>query len=102
MTLYLKHRCSTAPATAKGVILKLYDRTIPNNAAITAWSNATLSTITTSTNAYYQYTTIANTLATLGLTAGTLVQFELTRNGASASDTLVGDWLLYELIVEFS
>lgn len=91
----LVYRAATAPATAKAVIANFYYRTISINAAIGAWSSATaLSTINIPTNAYYQYFTQTITLASLGITAGTTIQFELTRNGASVSDTLVGDYYL--------
>ena len=42
------------------------------------------------------------TLASLAITAGNLVQFEITRNGAAGGDDLVGDWNLLELGVGFS
>jgi hypothetical protein len=96
-------KAATAPAAARQVILRLYERDIPDNAAISAWSAATtLTAIDIPTNANFQYDTQTITFASLGLTAGRIHQFELTRYGASASDTLVGDWRLLELKVSFS
>lgn len=96
-------RPSTAPTASKGVVLRLYSRKIPLNAAIGSWSAATaLTTITIPTNAYYQSTTFSLSLSTLGITSGNLYQFELTRYGASSSDTLVGDWYLLQNQISFS
>jgi hypothetical protein len=53
-------------------------------------------------NPYFQYDSQTIALSSLNITAGNLVQFELTRYGASGSDTLSGDWVLLELEVEFS
>jgi hypothetical protein len=99
-----KGRAQTAPGTAKQVILRLYTRQIPDNAAISAWSAATQLTAIDIpiTNAYFQYDTQTISLATLGLTANRETQFELTRHGANASDTLVGDYALLSLTVEFT
>jgi len=103
LTLGIKARAQTAPGTAQTVIMRLYNRQIPNNAAITAWSAALqLTTLSVPANAFYQYYSQAITLATLGITAGRTVQFELTRQGSNASDTLVGDFDLFELSVGMS
>jgi len=103
LTIQFRGRAETAPGVAKGVILKLYWREMPDNAAVSAWSGGTtLTTIDIPTNANYQYDTQTLTFAGLGLTAGRVTQFELTRNGASGSDSLVGDWDLLEVKVTFS
>lgn len=96
-------RAETAPGASKQVRPKIYKRGIPDNAAVEAWSAGTLMTpIDIPTNANFQYDSQTITLATLGLTAGRVTQFELTRLGADASDTLVGDWDLHLLKVSFS
>jgi len=96
-------RAQTAPGVAKQVILKLYSRDIPDNAAVAAWSAGTaLTAIDIPTNTNYQYDTQTLTLAGLGLTAGRLTQFELVRVGSDGSDTLVGDWNLEELKISFT
>lgn len=98
-----KGRAQTAPGGAVNAIMRLYNRQIPDNAAVTAWSAAlTLTTLAVPTNTNFQYYTQTISLATLGITANRLVQFELTRNGASGSDTLTGDFDLLQVIVEFT
>ena len=103
LTLYFKSRAQTTPGGSVNVVPQLYRRTIPDNSAVGAWSAATvLTSIAFTTNQNFQYDSQTLTLAGLSLTAGTYVQFELTRNGASGSDTLSGDWDLVELVVEFT
>lgn len=99
----LKGRAQTAPPTSKGVVMRLYNRQIPDNAAITSWSAATtMTTLSIPTNARYQYYSQLIPVSTLGITAGRLVQFELTRRGADANDNLAGDFNLLSLIIEFT
>ena len=103
MNFSFKHRASTAPTTARNVVLRLYRRNIPNNAAVGAWSAAvSLATLSIPVNTNYQYTSAAVSLATLGLTPGTLYLIEIVRYGGSGTDTLVGDWLLFETGVWFT
>lgn len=103
LQLSITHKCSTAPASVKSVILRLYDRTIPIGSAIPAWGAATqLNAVSIPTNTFYQTFIQTLTLASLGITAGSIVQLELTRHGANANDTLVGDWHLLNLTVSFS
>ena len=86
-----------APGTASSVILRLYSRQIPNNAAIGTWSAATaIGTVSIPTNRFYQLASFTVPLATLGLTAGNYYEFELTR---SSADTLSGAFNLSELII---
>jgi hypothetical protein len=103
IVLAFRARAQTAPTATKQVILRLYTREIPDNAAVTAWSAATQLTAIDIpiTNAYFQYDTQTIALSTLGLTAGRVTQFELTRYGGAAADTLVGDWDLLEVKVDF-
>lgn len=103
ITIRLKSRAATAPGSSQSVALNLYYRTIPDNAAVAAWSSAYgLSNIAIPTNNYYQYDEQTIPLTTLGLNDGDLIRFELTRNAGSGSDTLSGDWWLIELGVAFS
>jgi hypothetical protein len=95
-------RGQVAPGTAQTVRRVLYRRTIPDNAAVTAWSSGFLmDTIGIPTNTNFQYDQQEINLSTLGLTAGNLVQFEFTRLGSDAGDTLTGDWALLQIQVEF-
>jgi hypothetical protein len=103
ITFSFKGRAQTAPGSAQNVILRLYNRQIPDNAAVTAWSAALqLTTIAIPTNTNFQYDSQTISLATLGITANRVVQFELTRQGNNASDTLVGDYNLLEVQMGFS
>ncbi len=99
----VKGRAKTAPATAKQVVLKVYSRGIPDNAAVEAWSAGyTLTAIDIPANEYYQYDSQTIALATLGLTAGRRYQLELTRTPAAEADTLDATWYMDSLEVSFS
>lgn len=103
ITFTFKGRPQTTPGSSVGVVLQLYTRSIPNNAAVTTWSSAyTLTTLSVPTNTYFQYYSQTIPLSSLGLTAGNTVQFELIRYGAAAADTLVGNWNLLELQLVYS
>ena len=96
-------RAATAPGSAKAVRPKIYKRDIPDNSSVGTWSAGTLMTaIDIPTNANFQYDTQTISLATLGLTADRVTQFEITRLGTDASDTLSGDWNLLLLKVSFT
>lgn len=101
--LSFKSRAETAPGAARTVGLKLYERGIPDDAAVDAWSAGTVLTdIDIPTNENFQADSQTLTLAALGLTAGQTHQFELTRINPTGGTELVGDWALLELIVEFT
>lgn len=102
LTIDFKSKARTAPGVAKTVNTVLYLRNIPDNAAVGAWSaGLSLTPIDIPTNVFFQYDKQTIPLATLGITVGTLVQFELTRKDAANGTKLVGDWHLCELSVEF-
>lgn len=96
----MRTRAATAPASTLNAVMNFYRRVLPNNAAMGTWSTAVA--INTPVMANTQYTLFEQvfTLASLNLTANTTALIELVRNGASASDTLVGDLLLSELQLE--
>lgn len=101
LKFYFKSRAETTPGGAVAVVPRLYHRDLNDNAAIDTWSaGSDFTSLSFPTNENWQYDDQTVTLATLGLTAGELVQFELTRNTGSGSDTLTGDWTLAEMIVE--
>lgn len=103
ITFNFKTRAQTAPGSTQAIVFTYYTRTISDNAAITAWSSAVnFTALSIPTNANFQYDTQTISLATLGLTAGNLVQFEITRRGTQAGDTLTGDADLAELVLVFS
>jgi hypothetical protein len=96
-------RAASAPGGASQVRPVLYTRTLGDNVAVGAWDSGTdLTLIDIPTNANYQYDSQTISLASLSLVAGNLIQFELTRDPADASDDLVGDWELILLKISFS
>jgi hypothetical protein len=102
MKLTFKSRAQTAPGGPVQAVPRLYRRIIPDDAAVGAWSaGLDLTPIDIPANTNFQYDDQTLTLASLGLAPGDLVQFEVTRNPASGSDTLVGDWDVVEIGVEF-
>lgn len=104
VTFRIKGRPATAPAASASVQHKLYFRSIPNNAAVGAWSSATLmNVITIPTNVYYQYATQTYAISALGLSVNGLYQLELTRSTTVSSGTqLAYNWLLSEFTIEFT
>lgn len=104
LKLSIKSRAETGPGAAKAVVPKIYNRGIPDNAAVEAWSAGTNLTAVDLpiTTEFFQYDTQTITLSSLGITVGELTQFEITRVGTDGSDTLTGDWALLEIIVEFT
>ena len=103
ITFTIMARAATAPGSAVGAVLRLYNRQLTVNGAIGSWSAAyTLTTASIPTNANFQTYTVTVSLATLGITTGTTQQFQLTRYGAAAGDTLVGDLDLLSLLVTFT
>ncbi len=96
-------RAETAPGIANTVGLDIYNRGIPDNAAVQAWSAATqLTDIDIPTNEFFQEDTQTVTLATLGVTAGETTQFELTRVAPTGGTDLTGDWAMLLVKVSFT
>jgi hypothetical protein len=94
-------RAATAPGTAKQVAMRVYTREISDNVAVPSWSSSTeFNMLTIPTNSFFNYYNEIISLATLGLTAGNIVQFEITRNASAGSDTLNGNWNLLQLKIE--
>lgn len=87
---------SRCQSSTGDVVPKLYHRTIADAGAVGSWSaGVNLTTIACTTS--FQYDSQSLTLSGLSLTAGTRVQFELTRIGTDGSDTLSGDWTLLSI-----
>lgn len=92
-------RAETAPGGAQTVSLNFYERGMPDNGAVDAWSSAVaFADLSMPTNENWQTDTETFTLAALGLTAGQTHQIEIVRDGVG---TLSGDWTLLSLVVEF-
>ena len=100
----LKSRAETSAGSNLDVVPRLYAREMPDNAAVESWSAGTdMTTITMGTsNEYWQYDEQDIALSTLGLVAGRVAQFELTRDPDDGNDTLVGDWTLMLVSLELS
>jgi len=98
-----RSRAETTPGGAVTVGLDIYNRGIPDNAAVQAWSSATqLTDLNFTTNEFFQEDSQSVTLATLGITAGELTQFELVRVAPTGGSDLTGDWILANLKVSFT
>lgn len=100
----IRGRAQTAPGVASVVQPRLYYRLLPNNTAVGAWSAAQeLANISIPTNANFQYSSQTVLLSTLGLTAGNLYQFEITRRVSGVTGTnLAANFLMPELTLEFA
>jgi hypothetical protein len=99
----LQSRAVVAPAAARTVGLNLYQRGVRDNLAVDSWSAGTqLTDIDIPNNNLFQVDSQTITLATLGVTAGELTQFELTRINPTGGTELVDDWALLNLTIEFS
>jgi hypothetical protein len=96
-------RAETAPGAVNTVGLDIYNRGIPDNAAVQAWSSATqLTDLSIPTNEFFQEDSQTVTLASLGITAGETTQFELVRTTPTGGTDLTGDWDLLLLKVSFT
>ena len=96
-------RAETTDAGVRTVGLQIYEREIPDNAVVTAWSaGLQLTDLDIPVNEFFQYDEQTLTLAALGVTAGSWHVFELTRVAPSGGTNLVGDWDLLALEVDFS
>jgi len=99
----IKNRAQDAPGTTKAVVLKLFHRQIVEGSAVPSWSSGfNMNTISMPTNAYWKNSNDSLSLSSLSITAGRVVQFELTRDYTHASDTLVGYWLLLHMKISFT
>ena len=96
-------RAETTPGAARTVGLDIYNRGIPNNAAVQAWSTATqLTDLDIPTNEFFQEDSQSVALATLGITAGETTQLELVRTTPTGGTDLTGDWGLLLVKVSFT
>jgi len=101
----IKFKWVSCGATTAGgdVVPKIYTRYLRSEAAISSWSAGTSGNILTmpaSTNFVYDEETFTTT--TLGISAGDIAFFEITRDASNGSDTLAVDWHLLKVILEIS
>ncbi len=103
LTWEVYSRAETSNVGATNVITKFYHRQVPDNGAIPSWTAVgPLTAIAIPSNELWQVDVFSGTLASFGLTPGEFYMFEYTRDAGNASDTLVGDWTLLTVNVEFS
>lgn len=96
-------RAETAPPAARTIGLNIYNRGIPDNAAVAAWSAGfQIADVAVSTNEFFNYFTHTIPFADLALVQDETTQFELTRIAPLAGTDLVGDFDLLLLKVNFS
>lgn len=96
-------RAETAPGAVRTVGVKLYNRGVPDNAAVEAWSSGeVLNDVSIPASEFFQVDSQTITLATLGVTAGEFTEFELTRINPVAGTELVGDWAFLQLKASFT
>lgn len=96
-------RAETAPGDPDNVQPRIYVREFPDNAAPESWSSGlNMTIIVMPANENWQYDSQEISLSTLGLVAGRIAQFELTRYNSGVSDNLSGDWTLLQIKISFS
>lgn len=97
LAITLEGRAATAPTGPASVSFRLYARSIQPNLPVSAWSSTTF-VLALPQNARYQRTVFD--VSSLGLTQDT-TQFQLVREGNSLSDTLLGDFFLLGLTLDW-
>jgi hypothetical protein len=104
LKISFKSRAQTAPAGTRSVGVKLYYRRLQDNTAIAAWSSLVLADISIPTSLLFQDDTQTILFASFApvLVADSYYQFELTRRLPAAGTNLVGDWDLWNLMVEIN
>jgi hypothetical protein len=78
-------------------VLNFYGRSVPNGAAVTAWSALYKSIIATPNNKYWHYSTIVIPLATINLAADSVGHIVFGRNPVDADDTLADQSISLEV-----
>jgi hypothetical protein len=101
VTFTFMAKAQSSPAGTRTVGLALKKREVPNNASLGSWTSTTLTDLSFPTNVTFQKSSQTVSLATLSLTAGSIYQLELVRQGPSAGTNLTGDMGLFMLNVEW-
>ncbi len=104
VTIRVRGRAQTAPPGNRAVAFNLYWRELTQNGPTAAWgaeqSWDNVIQLTADTN--WKYSEDTRTLASQGVNAGHVYLLEFTRDGNAAADTLVGNWLMASMEVEFT
>lgn len=96
-------RAISPQPTPNNVGVNIYNRGIPDNVLVQAWSAGDqLTDIALPNNTNFVEDSESVTLASLGITAGELTQFELTRIAPTGGDNQFGDWELVQFRVSFT
>ena len=99
VTFKFKTRAETTPGAGETSIMKIYRRNISDDTAVPAWSAAqTLTAFSYPANENWQFDEQTFSLASLGLTAGDIAEYEITRDGG----TMAIDMTLLLLVVEYT
>lgn len=98
---HIVSRAETAPGAAVAVRPTVYTRSIPDNGAMGAWNGLALALVDLPANELWQYDRIVVTRPALNLNGNEYAQFELIRDPTDPDDTLVGDWTVLFVVVEF-
>lgn len=103
LKLSLVGHARTAPGAAVAAVFQIYVKRYPLGVAPSAWSSAiNLTNVSIASGiTVFAQTDTTLTLATLGVSVGDLFQVEIVRVGANASDTLVGDYLVSTVKLEW-
>jgi len=89
--------------TGTNAVIAFFNRPVNTGAPVGPWNTTTAGQTTiTGLSTVYQVNEVTVAISSLGLTAGTLHQFELVRRASLAADTLTGDLLVSRLEVSFS
>jgi len=95
---------SRSEATNAGNIIPvIYTRYMDDNAALSSWTaGISGNALAMTADQKWQKDTQTFTTSALSISGGQHCFMEVTRNGADGSDTLVGDWTLFKLVVSTS
>ena len=99
VTFKFKTRAETTPGAGQTAIVNIYRKDIADDTAVPAWSTAqALTAFSYPANENWQFDEQTFSLASLGLTAGNIAQYEITRDGG----TMAIDMTLLLLVVEYT
>ena len=94
------YRAQTAPGGTVGVQPSLRVRETTIDSTVEAWAETDMTALSIGTDANWHYASQTISLSTLSLNAGQKAHFELTRQPADGDDTLVGDWVVQDIVLE--